>query len=158
MPDARAMEWQDHITENNTIASNTQVSKDLSANINEVVRKGCTVARILLQMNIRPNTINAFWNVHWGIAMVTKDAAVASALPDPSDQVDGGGGWLGRGLMAGVTEDLSNPMGVQYLDKDLRSSRIFRGDEMQLRLILDQDASGITVTYNIMARVLCWKA
>ena len=81
---------------------------------------------------------------------------MALAFPDADEENDDGRGWLYRGVMRGLEDSLNVVKGSEgYLRADIRTKRKLRTNDDSLWMVLDQDASGINVTYNLFVRTLC---
>ena len=153
MPGTRQLTWSDTIAINQTTLTNATTVVSLDADMIDADKRGCTITRILYQLIVRANTVDAASNFHYGITLVHEDA-VGASLPD-ADEAGDQPGWLlrkgGLVLMSSIVDGSQ-----MYRDEgDLHAQRKYRGTSESLRFIMDQDASGITITWSLTARVLC---
>jgi hypothetical protein len=139
MPGARQLIWHDNIAINQTVLTDAQAAIDLTAGMIDADKRGCTITRVLYQLFVRANTVDAAANFHYGITLMHEDATGA-AVPDADEQTDEPG-WLTR--MGGfvMMTNLADGSQVYRAEGDLRAQRKFRGPSEQLQFIIDQDVS-----------------
>jgi len=133
------------LTTNQTLLSDTTIG-------NRTI-KGATVTRLIIDITIR-NAVLAQNNVlYWGITKVNADARAAGAFPDPSDMNDKAG-WMIRGRLQCNADSLTDP--TQWVSRhyDLRAQRLFRNEEEELQLLIENSATGFTVSWTAFIRSL----
>ncbi len=151
----RAVEWYDTIELADTIPSNGQGEHDLLVNMEDRMNKGATVTRLILTLDIRPTVVDTFCNLFVGITTWSNEAFLAGIMPDSDDDADMGVGWMYRGRLWTMMSNLTDAPGLgASLLLDLRSQRVLTSEDQSLFLVVDQDASGINLTMNFLARVL----
>ena len=153
MPSARRRQWFTTIDRGQTVVSTGQKNVNLLAALDAAVAMGTTVQRMILDVTLTgPNLATDFY-VYWGITYVNADAVIGSTLPDPniaSDNVS----WLARGVAQWSSSNLSESNQDGHIIGDFRSQRVCRSPQDQLHFIVNQEASGFTVTFDVFARVL----
>jgi len=151
----RTVKWFTTLRTDQVLASGLQTTFDLLAGVAVANRKGSTVTRFLLDIWMTPDTINSRKAIDFGTVWVDSDAVVAGAFPDAdveTEKVD----WLMRSRMVVLGPNagsifLQPPM----RSYDIRSQRICRADNDELRLICDINAittGGVFITF--ISRVL----
>ena len=90
--------------------------------------RGCTLIRILINLNLRASTPGAVsgQQLAWfGIGLYSEEAFAAAVLPDAQTSSEFPvGGWLWREAILVVDETLANgPMPLQVVSRDLRAMR-----------------------------------
>ena len=144
--------WFDSSSVAQTVASGAQANKDLSVNMTDSDKRGCTVTRILLSLMIRPTLVDLENFLFYGIAMVHEDVA---NYPDPDVSTDEPG-WLLRDFRNVLTKDADEGAGIVRATYDIRAQRKFTGPSMHLQFILNNVAGGGTaIVYSYLSRVLC---
>jgi len=150
----RGFRWVTRIRTGVVIASGNQVCSDLLVPYTTIVDnlKGYTVTRILLKLFIVPDTANQQTVTSWGIAVINADAAAASAFPDADIEGDNVR-WLMRDMALNRMTDLNDKSQIVEKSYDLRAQALFRSDQDELHLIMD-NSSGGGVFHSFIARVL----
>jgi len=140
----RGFRWVTRIKTQSPIAASAQSCSDLLAPYTSVVNnlKGHTLTRIVGRLIIAPDAVSEITNTLIGIAIVNSDAAAENAFPDSSDEQDNVR-WLVRDISDNRSSSLSSRSNVQPdLVYDLRAQVLFRSDQEELHLILDQSSGG----------------
>ena len=157
MATRRLLQWFDTIEVAQTLSSNGQAEHDLLVEMEDQDQRGATVTRMLLDIDIRPNTVNSYAQMYVGILAWPAEAFLAGIMPDADQEADEGLGWMFRGRLYTLEDTLNvapRNMGSRLV-VDLHSQRVLRTSGADsIYLILDQDSSGITLTYNFICRLL----
>ena len=138
----RPLEWFTHSYAFNDIAAGAQEADDVLVETSGRHLKGHTITRCLVDLWVRPTTIDQFSNTWYGLTLVNVDAAAASAFPDAdvdSDNAD----WILRGMTVNsITGTLTDSSQWSHRRYDLRAQRVIRTDQDQLRMVWDQSSAG----------------
>ena len=108
---------------------------------------------MILYLMLRPQATNVLGSVKFGIVSVTEDAATADAFPDADiagDEAD----WLFRGAAHALMSSVNEGHQLTRVHADIGTSRVLHGATDETHFIIDQDSSGMTITYALFARVL----
>ena len=137
----RLSRWVEIIPGQMSPGSATQTTKDLSQNLPKAI--GHTLIRLLLQLHMWADVAEASGDMirlDYGVAMVQDDAISAGAFPDPSEPEEIP--WIMRDTRM-VIDDGSNlkPDSLVTAVYDIRTMRIFRRADEQMRLIVDNTAT-----------------
>ena len=155
MPNRRGVTWFDNSSVAQALPSGSQNNHDLSVNMTASDKRGCTVTRILLTLAMRPTLLDLENFLFYGIVMVSEDAAIAAAYPDPDISTDEPG-WMLRDFRSIMTHDLNDPASIVTVTYDLRAQRKFTGASNSLRFLITNVAGGGTAaSYSLLSRVLC---
>ena len=149
----RPLQWYDTELEFATLAVGGQTNLLLYNAVSLGARniKGATVTRMLLDFDLRSDSLAQLNRLRWGIVMMNADARAAGAFPDPGDPSDRAG-WLARGRMNNM---MTSQDASQWTTRhhDLRSQRIFHTEEDELHLILDNNG-GFILSFSAYIRLL----
>jgi len=155
MRSRRPTQWYSAHIDRNALASGAITSHELfgTATVTATAVKGSTVTRFLIDLTVHPQSLTVVVNLFWGLVLLNADAVAAGGLPDPVDTSDRPDylvrGWLQSG--SGNLSDLSQDRRVSL---DIRSQRIIRSEEDQLRIVFQASTSGITLDYSFFSRAL----
>jgi len=105
-----------------------------------IAPKGCTITRLLLDLEWSSNAVGQDNTMFWGITTVSQDARAAGSLPETDIMIERAG-WLGRGRMRNKMLNLDDYSQRTVLRLDLRSQRVIRNDTEELLLIVDNAGS-----------------
>jgi len=136
----RQTEWFDFILEQNGLAANAQLGLRLDNSLAVTEKKGITLVRTIIDINVQAGTTGANLELFLGISLISEDSFVAASLPDPLDD-DEQAGWLYRktvGLAASVLFDHSQTVQVVA---DIHAMRKYPGEDFLLCLTLERDAA-----------------
>ena len=150
----RQTRWVDRIDMADTILSGDD-KVDLLEDMSNDVRKGCTVTRMIGQINFVPiaNPMNAK-HLLMGICLVTDNAfALTNALPRPENQAEQPG-WLWRGYVTCVSEQIGVLGEFSQISFDIRTQRRLMGEGMTLAFVINNDSVD-ACTMDLFVRTLC---
>jgi len=153
----RAVEWFDTniIT---TLPSGTLKTFDLSAQVVDDEKKGMTVVRVIVDLVAQLSAVGTGGLVSMGIAMVAKEAGVAGAFPEVTDQeMEASWMWKRPNLTVSAT-NLNDQSTFTRFAYDTRVMRKFRFQDNELRLILESGVLTSTVNVNGIVRMLGMKS
>jgi len=153
MPSNRSLAWFTTIANAQTVTTGGQSANALLTNLDLELHKGATVTRMIVQLFLLANTIDILGRIQWGIVLVNRDAADVVVFPDPgvaNDRAD----WLVRGAESLLMSDINDGSQAVRVSRDLRAQRMLRDRQATLQFVIDQGASGMTVTYDLFVRVL----
>lgn len=148
----RAYKWYTTHADFVALAGGVQTNANLLANLELANNKNATVTRIILSINVAPDTVAQQTATYFGITTVSAEALTAGALPEAdvdTDAVD----WMLRGFVVNRMSDLSDQSQTSWRHYDLKAQRVLRDARMRLALILDHSSGG-GVFWSYMARVL----
>ena len=138
---ARTSFWEDTLI-NFQIASGAQGITNLLVNLNRDERRGLTVIRTLVRLDLLPATPDAAFGEQalcMGIGVSSEEAFSAAALPDPNVAGDRPArGWIFRDVYVvkdHTAEDGSSP--IRRVEMDLKSKR--KVDSGQLFFAFNND-------------------
>ena len=111
-----------------TVADNSSQPLLLAENVGDAEHRGCTVVRMIIHLGFNcaiPGLVSGQAIQHVGIGLVSDDAFVANALPDPETDADFPvSGWLWRDAFVYISETLATGMPeVVRIFRDLRVMR-----------------------------------
>ena len=107
-----------------------------------------------LELNLSVAGTGGFVNM--GICMIDEDAAAAGALPDANSDNEQPG-WMWRTTQTVFTAVVNDRASATLVKADIRAMRKFAGDNVQLRWIANNSASGNPINVNGIIRVLLMK-
>ncbi len=143
----RGVYWEDTIIDQ-TLGANSQFGQSLDAGIPEDEKKGVTVTRILLEIDVVAVTAGTGGIFSAGIAIVQDDASAALSFPDP-DSVGDDPGWLWRVARQGVFNNDPNDFSqARHYKLDLRAQRKYVGEDYSLMLI-GMNLAGVASSLNV---------
>ena len=148
----RRTEWFDQSIRESVITVGSQSALEVLDQLDDALIQGATITRILGRVYIIPNTANV--DMHWygGLIVVTSDALVANAVPDPSTDEEQGWLWKDYALIVGNLNEIPEGGVIRF---DSRSQRILRRNEDRLVFVQDSHADGGgTMRVSWMMRVL----
>ena len=150
----RPFEWYTANQFFTNLAANAQGNLLIYNAIQHGVRgiKGATVTRLLVDIELQPDSVGQNVVMFWGITMVNADARAALAFPeadDPADRAD----WLGKGRLQTSSSDLFDGSQWHRVHRDLRAQRVFHSEEDELHLIVDSGTVNV-LTWSAFIRVL----
>ena len=152
MASRRPFLWYTSIALAQTVASGGQSNNALLSLLDSGAARGSTITRVIVKLYAR-SPVNTFQTFHYGLVVVSEDAATAGAFPDTdvaSDQAN----WYVRGFgLASATSTLDHSQ-YTLIEHDLRGQRILRSADDAFHFVIDQGASGSALTYDLFARVL----
>jgi len=99
-----------------------------------------------------PDTVDQRTEMFWGLALVNADAAAALAFPDADVEGDNIR-WLVRDFALNRMSNINDNSQVVMRTYDLRAQALFRSDQEELHLVVDQGAGGGAV-FHVMTRIL----
>ena len=114
--------------------------------------KGTTLTRTLIDLRLRADAVAQDVQLTWGITTVNSDARAAGAFPDPNDHGDRAS-WVVRGRMLTIQDSLSDKSQWDIAQLDLRSQRVFRDEQQELHLILN-NSGAFVLEWAAFVRVL----
>ena len=150
-PRRRTM-WFNGFIDPATVAAGAQAFTDLMIQAptgeGRIGRAGLTLIRTMgwLRVDSSDASLSAEWTA--GIAVVDQDAALGSALPDPSSDATFPWVWW----MRGVSLPAAGP--TAWLNIDVKSMRRFRDNGAQLHFIMDNDDATQSLEYAFGLRLL----
>jgi len=152
---ARAVKWFTTIRQAQALVDGGQITFDLLSALSQANAKGSTVTRMIMDLVTRADTLSSTKATDFGVVWMHADAVAAGAFPDADDEgerVD----WLVRGQMITEPPALGSEFGgAGRKSMDLRTQRICRADDDQLRLIFDDPGLGSGgVFVDLMVRTL----
>ncbi len=120
---ARKRIWAENVVNESTTSSGAD-TLDLTAGLGEIDFKGYTLVRMIIDLTLGPlvfaaNSLDS-QRMSLGVAMVSDEAAIAGAFPDPNTTDRPLTGWLWR-AQAPVSEDPS--VGNTRIMADIRTQR-----------------------------------
>ena len=151
----RVAEWYDTEVLMN-ITAGTQASLNLTAGIVDDLKKGTTIVRMIFQIAVRALTVNTAARVAIGMAMVSTEAASASAFPEPgtaNDQV----AWLWRTQTEFRTSLVNDQTQVMKFQEDIRSARKFAGADFDLYMVVNEKIGASALDVDGWVRTLTLK-
>ena len=152
----RPMQWYTSTQGFSTIADGATTSLLLynAATLGTRNIKGATMTRLIIDLTIRADSVAQLAVVFWGIVVMNADAAAAAAFPDPEDMSDRAG-WMVRGKSQTIQASLSDASQWDRRRMDIRSQRVLRTEEDELRLIVhNSSGSGVVAQWGPFIRVL----
>ena len=150
----RPVEWYDTIKQGEALASGGQTEFDLLVNMEDRQNKGATITRIILNLDIRPLSVNTYTQVYVGLTLWSQEAFLTGIMPDADDAADMGVGWMYRGRLWSLVSSLNDAPGIGgSLQLDLRSQRKLTSEDQSLFIVLDAVAA-TNLTIDFLARVL----
>ena len=154
----RAVEWFD-TNVNSGVVPGSQFQDDLTRNVVNDEKKGMTLVRTLIHIEMLAITAGFGSIVALGIVAITRDAFGAVSIPNPSDELDKPG-WLWRINATGVyTAVVSDRSSTTVVDLDLKMQRKLRGEEDLLVLVGEVAAGGVsTINFDGYIRMLFKKS
>ena len=150
----RRFQWYTRLYMNQPLAAGTQDCVDLLPPTvwADAQKKGATLTRLLLRINIRGQVNGQTSYTYFGVAMVNADAAAALAFPDADIEADNVA-WLMRDFTLNSAGDIFDVSQHQERSYDLRGQRVWRSEQEELHCIFNQDLAGAT-TISLMSRIL----
>ena len=124
----RGTAWDDKLV-NFSVANGSATSAiELVTNVADNEKRGCTLVRLLLDLYLWPATpgnVSGRQNYDLGVALISDDARLASAFPDPDDAADYPvSGWLWRTRVLVIDETLATgPIPPGRVKEDIRAQR-----------------------------------
>ena len=123
----RSTAWDDSLY-NFSLGSSSQTDQELMQAVNDPEKRGCTLIRTIVNLWLAPQDpgiASGFMLADMGIALISPDARVADAYPDPEAAGDYPvTGWVWRDRIVIMNELLSTGVVVpSRVQLDLRSSR-----------------------------------
>ncbi len=151
----RPMQWVTTTREQTNIVSGAQTNLPLFTSISlpQGVVKGCTLTRMILEMNMTSESVAQLNQLYFGVVPVNADAASVGQFPEADDLADRAG-WLIRGRLWNIQSDLSDPSQWTTRQYDLRAQRVFRSERDELHLIIDTPVTGFTCRVGVFVRCL----
>ena len=152
----RGMQWVDSFSsESNTLSvatlqTNLLLFNDTTFGGRHV--KGATATRLLVDITLKADSVAQYVTMIWGITMVNADARAAGHFPDPNDIADRAA-WMVRTRMMTIQASLSDSSQWERLRLDLRAQRVFRSEEDELHLIIN-NAGSFTLDWSAHVRTL----
>ena len=136
----RKTAWDDQILIGQTVVNAASPAGFLLVeNAADPEKRGCTVVRIIVDLAVNadvPGSVSGQEVTSFGIALVSDDAFVAAAFPEPNDETDYPvSGWLWRKVILVQDETLATgPIPPVRVYQDLRVAR--KLDRASLTLIV----------------------
>ena len=134
---ARKTWWQDRLIDV-TVGAASQSTVDLLLNVSSDESRGLTLTRMILALILYSDTVAGAYGVQsvdLGIGLIDRDAASASAFPDPNSQDDAPpGNWVFRKRCVCAQNGAGAPV-LYSCEVDLRAMR--KVQEGQLTLIVN---------------------
>ena len=152
----RATQWFDQTIAINALAENQITSTTLLPTILDLAKKGATILRTLIDINIQAVTVNVNLILDVGVVMMQSDAIVAGAFPDPADDAEQPG-WLYRKSIGLYTTDAFSTVNRVPFLADIKAKRKFAGEAWELMMIWERDAAVGTLNIQGLVRVLIAK-
>ena len=154
MPNKRQMAWFDKLAEEQSVAAGGTVGLQLDSDMIDADKRGCTVARVIMTLHVRPTLIDLGQMCTFGITMVHEDV---TNLPDPEAGTDQPG-WIVRDQIRVIAHDLEDGVtAITRVTYDLRASRKYPTASNELLLIVHNNlGGGSAIIYDALTRVLCW--
>ena len=153
----RPVQWFDQVV-NESTASGTQDTTLLTGGITDIVKKGMTLVRTIIDMTSVLSIAGTGGLMHYGIAMVSDEAVASGAFPD-ADSASDEPGWIwrvmGRVIASTNLNDISMNSRLVY---DIKSRRMFKTQDWDLYLIIDAGTLSDIVNTDGMIRTLWQKA
>ncbi len=124
----RLTAWDDQLVTSLSVTSGAENSFLLTENVSDTEKRGCTIVRIILALELLPSVpgnVSGVQTVSMGIGATSDDAFAAGALPNAEVDTDFPVmGWLWRGKYLVRDETLATGI-VPFprIDADLRSQR-----------------------------------
>ncbi len=115
--------------------------------------KGTTITRQIINIWMKPDTVGEFISGFWGIVIMNADAVAAGGFPEADDMSDRPD-WMVRGQLQGIMSGLSDSAQWSRTELDLRSQRIMRSEEDDLRFIIDNFSATTAFDFSIFIRTL----
>ena len=156
----RITAWDDQLVNTVNLVEGTQAPVLLAENVADPEKRGCTIVRMLIGIQImpsNPNTANGTQRVMIGVGVTSDDAFSAGALPDLETDADFPvQGWMYRDSF--VVVDIAsggNPGMVVRIEKDIRAQRkIDRSTPFLVLRTNTIQGSTIGVMYSGIVRIL----
>ena len=152
----RSGEWYD-FNLSATLTSGASTIAVLMTGLADDEKSGMTVVRTVIDLTLWPLTTIVRTTVSLGMVMITTDAVAAGAAPDPSDTLDNPG-WMWRGQRVLRTSNVNDSPRNGHILLDLRGKRKFNGPDMDLVMIVENSASGISADIDGLVRVYALKS
>ncbi len=152
----RATEWFDTAVAETDLTAGLQVLLNMTTNLSDIVRKGSTILRILIDLNMRSVTGNVLAGIGLGLVLMQIDAFVAGSPPDPLDD-DEQPGWMWRDQQTVVMANVNDQSQTKTFKLDLRAKRKFPGEDSLLVLVIERDAPVATLELHGHIRTLVLK-
>jgi len=135
------------------LAAGAQTGIQLSAALpdvatNPLARQGLTIMRILGTLRINSTDANLSAEGSFGFIMMDGDAFSGGTLPDPLLDPDAPWMYWDRRVFLPPSDS------QQHLRIDIRARRAWRGNDMELVLILENDDSTQTLEFAFGFRIL----
>ncbi len=157
MPDRDKRQFEWFTTRNNgqTLASDAQGGFGLynAGAVGARFIKGATVTRMLIDLRLRAESVAQLVEVAYGIVVMNSDAVAAGGFPDADDLSDRAD-WLVRGRLQTIQASLSDSSQWDRVRLDIRTQRILRSEEDEVRMVFDANSSGFTLVIDAYVRLL----
>ncbi len=153
----RAVEWFDtHFAQ--LLLTGTLITLNLSSQILDDEKKGMTVKRLIVDLRAQLSVAGTGGSVSMGVAMVSTEAAVAGAFPEPSDP-NMEASWMWKQVNSTVSAtNLSDFSSFTPFQIDTKTMRKFRFREQELRFIMEVGVTTAPININGLVRVLAAKS
>jgi len=145
----RKVEWFDFEINVTAVASQL-VPVNLTANLQDDEKKGMTLLRTILHLELLTPTVGTGGKLAMGLLMVEDDALAAAALPEPEDNIQKPA-WTWKAIRSFHTSVANDRAQITQIDADLRGRRRFPASGFDFVLLL-KNFSG-TVNCNIDGHV-----
>ena len=124
----RVTAWDDTLIDLTVANLAATQSQGLVQNVADPEKRGCTAVRMILHLQLfptSPGAVSGVQNVQFGVGLVSDDAFVAAAMPDPSAGDDFPvGGWMYRDSLLVVDETIATgPVPFTVVKQDLKVQR-----------------------------------
>ena len=152
----RAVEWFDFEI-NSALVQGSQSVVNLTANLQDDEKKGMTLVRTIVDLELAAQATGTGGKLSMGIVMVSDDSLAAGAVPDPEDNIDKPG-WLWKSLRSFFTSTINDHAQATVVQHDLRGMRKFPASGADLVLIMTNFAGTVTVNVDGLIRMLWMKS
>ena len=148
----RATRWLDTIV-NESIVNVASVADNLDSNISQGDKKGMTLVRMILELNLSAAGTGTGALLHAGIFLLHGDAKTAGVYADPEDQAEQAG-YLWRWTGTCFTSAVNDRSQQTQIKADLKSRRKYPSEDHELVLYMKATSSSITVNVDGLIRTL----
>lgn len=150
----RQVQWLDSLVDM-TIPSNNLTVLNLTGNLGTQERKGTTVIRTIVDLQLRINTVDTINIVDMGILLGDATAVLGGHLAQPEVQNDQPG-WCWRTRKISRCSDIDDYAQYVQIQMDTKVKRKFIGNERDYLFVIN-NAGGASITFTGIIRVLIKK-
>jgi len=149
----RKTAWFGGLTDPATLAPGLQSNVNLTTELpdtteNPIGKQGLTILRMFATLRINSTDANLSVEGSFGFIMVDGDAVAAAAFPDPFSDVEADWTFWDRRVFLPPSD------AMQHMSIDSKAKRVFRGNDDNLMLIVQNDDAAQTLEFALGFRLL----